>query len=144
MAEICLKSVIAVILLFCGIMDFYRKKIYLWMPVTGGLLAAVCIFFCKDISLMDRLAGTAIGAAVMLLSYITAGKIGMGDGILLCITGFGLGFWGNMELFCLALMMAAGFSIMLLVLRKANVKKSIPFIPFMLAGYLILIFAELS
>lgn len=107
MAEICLKSVIAVILLFCGIMDFYRKKIYLWMPVTGGLLAAVCIFFCKDISLMDRLAGAAVGAGVMLLSYISGGKIGMGDGIVLCITGLGLGFWGNMELFCLALMLAA-------------------------------------
>lgn len=114
------------------------------MPVAGGLLAAACILFCNDISLVDRLAGAAVGAGVMLLSYISGGKIGMGDGIVLCITGLGLGFWGNMELFCLALMLAAGLSIILLILRKANRKKSIPFIPFMLTGYLILIFTGLG
>lgn len=144
MAEICLKAVIAATLLSCGVMDSYKKRVYLWMPVTGGLLAAVCILFCNDISLPDRLAGAAVGAGVMLLSYITGGKIGMGDGIVLCITGLGLGFWGNMELFCLALMLAAALSIILLILRKANRKKSIPFIPFMLAGYMILLFAGLS
>lgn len=140
MAELCLKLVTAAVLLLCGVMDCYRKKIYLWIPLTGGLLLAVCIFFSKDISLTDRLAGVLVGAAVMLLSYITGGKIGMADGIVLCVTGAGLGFWGNMELFCLALMLAAVISIILLILRKANRNMCLPFIPFILTGYLILIF----
>jgi len=140
MAENCLKTVLTAILLSCGVLDLLRKRVYLWVLAAGGLITAACIFFCNDISLLNRLAGVAVGAGVILLSFLSGGKIGLADGILLCITGLGLGFWSNMELFCLALMLAAGLSIILLALRKADRKKSIPFIPFMLAGYLIMIF----
>ena len=61
----------------------------------------------------------------------------MGDGMLLCITGLGLGFWSNLELFAIALILAAIVSIFLLMLRLADRKKSIPFIPFLLIGYVI-------
>jgi leader peptidase (prepilin peptidase)/N-methyltransferase len=94
--------------------------------------------------LWNRLGGAAIGGFVILTSMITSGKIGLGDGILLCITGLGLGFWGNLELFCLALSLAAGLSIMLLIFRLADRKKSIPFVPFLFVGYLILIASGLS
>lgn len=144
MAEFCMKAVLVAVLLSCGIMDFLRKRVYLWMLAAGGILVSVLLPFCHEISLASRLAGAAAGAAVILLSIITGGKIGMGDGILLCITGLSLGFWGNMELFCLALMLAAGLSIILLVLQKADRRMSIPFVPFMLAGYLILLFTGSS
>jgi len=47
-----------------------------------------------------------------------------------------------MELFGLALMLAAVLSIILLAFRKVDRKKSIPFIPFMFAGYLILVLSK--
>lgn len=143
MGEICMKLVIAATLLSCGALDLMKKKVYLWMPAAGGLISTVCIPFCNDISLINRMGGMAVGACVILLSFITGGKIGTGDGIILCITGLGLGLWGNMELFCLALFLAAGLSIILLALRKANRKMGIPFIPFIFAGYLITILSGL-
>lgn len=143
MAEFCLKLIIGTTLLSCGVQDILKKKVYLWILAAGGLFTAVCILFCGDISILSRLGGAAVGACVILLSFITGGKIGLGDGILLCITGLGLGFWGNMELFCLALTLAAGLSIILLALRKADRKMSIPFIPFMFAGYLIMIIVRI-
>jgi leader peptidase (prepilin peptidase)/N-methyltransferase len=73
---------------------------------------------------------------------MTGGKIGMGDGILLCVTGIGLGFWNNLELFGVALFLAAVLSIILMILRVVDRKKSIPFIPFLFAGYLIIVFAS--
>jgi leader peptidase (prepilin peptidase)/N-methyltransferase len=75
---------------------------------------------------------------VIFISRITGGKIGMGDGLLLCVTGLGLGFWGNMELFAYALFAAAAVSVILLILRLADRKKSIPFVPFLLLSYLFL------
>lgn len=143
MAEICLKLIIGTTLLTCGVQDIIKKKVYLWILAAGGLITATCIPFCNDVSLLSRISGAAVGVCVILLSYITGGKIGLGDGIILCITGLGLGFWGNMELFCLALTLAAGLSIILLALRKANRKMSIPFIPFMFTGYLIMILVRL-
>ena len=62
----------------------------------------------------------------------------MGDGLVLSVTGMGLGFWSNLELFALALAFAALFTMVLLVFRLAERKNSIPFLPFMF--YLIFVF----
>ena len=61
----------------------------------------------------------------------------MGDGLILSVTGLGLGFWNNLELFALALFAAALVSIVLLITRLANRKTSIPFVPFLFLGYLL-------
>jgi leader peptidase (prepilin peptidase)/N-methyltransferase len=70
------------------------------------------------------------------------GKIGIGDGVLLCATGLGLGFWSNLELFAIALLLAAVISIVLLTFRLADRKKSIPFVPFLLLGYVFVMAAD--
>lgn len=138
MAEIIIKIVIMLILLTCGIQDLLKKKIFLWSIFTGAVLTAICVPFCNNISILDRLGGIIIGITVIIISIATKGKIGLGDGLLLCITGMGLGFWGNLELFATALFFAAVLSIFLLILRLADRKKSIPFVPFLLAGFIIL------
>jgi leader peptidase (prepilin peptidase)/N-methyltransferase len=79
-----------------------------------------------------------LGLGLVLLSKATGGKIGIGDGLVLAVTGMGLGFWTNMELFAIALSLAAVFSIGLLVIRKANRNKAIPFMPFLMGAYLFL------
>ncbi len=141
MAELIIKIILAVLLLVCGIQDICKMKIWLWILVIGGLLTSICLPFCSNLSLMDRALGCVIGAGIILLSKITRSKIGMGDGLLLCITGLGLGFWINLELLGLALFLAAVLSIFLLMLGLANRKKSIPFVPFLFASYLILLAA---
>lgn len=144
MAEICLKYVIAAVLFSCGLQDLLQKKVHLWLLLAGGAVTFICLPFCGNMSMAGRIAGVAVGAFVILFSLITGGKIGIADGILLCITGLGLGFWGNMELFCLALFMAAGLSIILLAMKKVNRKMSLPFIPFIFTGYIIISLAGLS
>lgn len=140
MAENCMKLIMIIILLSCGIQDLLRKKIYFWIIIAGAVFTGICIPFTNLHSIPDRIGGIAVGAAVVIISLATAGKIGMGDGLLLCVTGLGLGFWGNLELFAIALLLASVISIILLVFRLANRKKSIPFVPFLLTGYLFLIF----
>ncbi len=143
MADISMKIVMGVVLLLCGVQDVIKKKIYLWIVLTGVLFVSICIPFCHTISIPDRIGGLIIGAMVILISVMTSGKIGLGDGMLLCVTGLGLGFWGNLELFALALFLAAVLSIILLVFRLADRKKSIPFVPFLLLSYLFLIVANM-
>jgi leader peptidase (prepilin peptidase)/N-methyltransferase len=142
MAEFSIKVIIGVMLLLCGVQDTLKKKIYLWMIMVGAVLTIVCIPFCNSLSLPDRIGGVAIGGCVMIISIGSGGKIGFGDGVLLCATGLGLGFWGNLELFAIALLMAAVISIILLVLRLADRKKSIPFVPFLLLAYAVLMTAN--
>lgn len=143
MADISMKVVMGIVLLLCGVQDAFKKKIYLWIILTGFLIVSICIPFCHTVSVPDRIGGFILGAMVILISFATSGKIGLGDGMLLCVTGLGLGFWGNLELFALALFLAAVLSIILLVFRLADRKKSIPFVPFLLLSYLFLIVANM-
>jgi leader peptidase (prepilin peptidase)/N-methyltransferase len=142
MAEKVLMLIVGVLLLLCAIQDILKKKLYLWMIGLGATVTIACIPFCDKLSLANRIGGLAIGLVVILISKVTVGKIGMGDGILLCVSGIGLGFWGNLELFGIALFLAAVLSIILLMCRLVDRKKRIPFVPFLFAGYLILFIAS--
>lgn len=138
MAEIIMKSIMGILLLMCGVQDIFKKKILLWLIIIGSLMIGMCLPFCNTFSPVNSLGGIAVGASVIVISLVTGGKIGLGDGMLLCATGIGLGFWGNLELFAIALLMAAVVSIILLIFRLADRKKSIPFVPFLLASYVFL------
>lgn len=141
MVEVGMKIVMGAMLFACGIQDIYKKKIALWIVAVGAVFIGICIPFSETFSLWDRIGGMAVGVVVVLISIATAGKIGLGDGLILCVTGLGLGFWGNMELFAVSLFAAAVISIILLILRIADRKKSIPFVPFLMAGYIVLLVA---
>ncbi len=141
MAETIIKGILGSLLFLCTLQDLYKRKVYLWMMVLAAVMLVVCIVFTKEPVLTDRIGGMLIGIGVMILSKATRGKIGMGDGYLLCVTGLGLGFWSNLELFALGLFFAAILSILLLILRVIQRKSSIPFIPFLMIGYLILLAA---
>ena len=136
MPETIIKGILGVILLLCSIQDTFQKKVYSWLIVIGAVLICICIPFSNSTSLMDRFGGVMVGASVIIISKATGGKIGMGDGFLLCVTGMVLGLWGNLELFAYALFAAAIVSIILLSFKLVNQKKSIPFIPFILLSYL--------
>lgn len=138
MWEIVVRGLIGIFLIILSIQDIMSKKIKVWMVILCALLLCICVPFCPAISLLDRILGLFLGVGVVALSKITGGKIGVGDGLVLGVTGIGLGFWSNLELFDLALAIAAVFSICLLVLRLADRKKGIPFIPFILLSYLFL------
>jgi leader peptidase (prepilin peptidase)/N-methyltransferase len=136
MPELIMKGTMGVMLLLTSIQDVIQKKICIWMVAAGGILCGSCILINRTVLLQDSLGGMLVGAVVIIISKATAGKIGMGDGLILCVTGIGLGFWGNIELFAYALFAAAVVSIVLLILRLADRKKSIPFVPFLLLSYI--------
>jgi leader peptidase (prepilin peptidase)/N-methyltransferase len=142
MAEKTLMLILGALLLICAIQDLFKKRVYLWVIGIGAALTFICLPFLEKLSIADCIGGLTVGLITMLISKMTAGKIGMGDGILLCVTGIGLGFWNNLELFGIALFLAAVLSILLLLSRIVDRKKSIPFIPFLFAGYLIIVFAS--
>lgn len=142
MAEKTLILILGVLLLICALQDLFKKRVYLWVIGIGAVLTFICLPFLDELSVADCIGGVSVGLITILISKITAGKIGMGDGIILCVTGVGLGFWNNLELFGVALFLAAVLSIILMILRVVDRKKSIPFIPFLFAGYLIIIFSS--
>lgn len=80
---------------------------------------------------------------MMLVSWLSRGKTGMGDGILLVVTGVYLGGLGNLKLLFTGLIFAAVWSLMLLSLGKKNGKEKIAFVPFLLISYLMMLTGRL-
>lgn len=84
----------------------------------------------------DGIFSMGIGVLVSVVSVISGGEIGLGDGLLILAMGSVMKSGNLAGILCFALLLCgicSGFQ--LLVLKKER-KKEIPFAPFLLAGYL--------
>lgn len=80
--------------------------------------------------------GVLIGMLLLLIGRFCGGCIGTADGIMTAIIGGIIGYQDTLLLLMNAILAAAVFSILLIVIKKARRGTVIPFIPFMLLGYL--------
>lgn len=115
--------------------DIKTKSVSFKVLLAYGVLGVLNIFSFDKQNLFTALGGAFIGVLVLVLSKLTRGGIGMGDGLLLIVTGLFWGTWKNTELLLGSFFFAALFSIILLIAKKADRKKEIPFIPFLLLSF---------
>lgn len=134
-----IKGILGILLFMGSIQDIKEKQISIIILGLGFMVLLITTPFINTLYMVDRILGFMIGVIVVILSKITKDKIGIGDGLILCSTGMGLGFWGNLELFAYALFIAAIVSIVLLSLRKVDKKYSLPFVPFLMLSYLVIL-----
>ncbi len=124
----------------CSLEDIKRKEmtvVYIFIFGIGGMILHLFAPMC---SIYSILWGILLGMAMIVLSFVTKGSVGLGDGILLVVTGVYLGGYGNLELLVMGFFLAALWSLGLMLIKKKNGKEKIPFVPFLLVSYLIMIF----
>ena len=95
-------ALVFIVLVIEALKDFRKKEVNI--PVLGILAVAamVMIFLGKDISVSNAIIGLAEGLLLILVSVMTKGQIGIGDGILLAACGLMLGGKDNMVMFFFA------------------------------------------
>lgn len=124
--------IVMILLVVFGIEDVRKKSFSLPMLVVAfGFALLFRLFLLGE----WKVGATGMGSGILvwLISKISQGQIGRGDGFLLMVTGVLLGFWENMELFLAALFFCAFYSAGVLILRRKGRGYRIPFVPF-LAG----------
>lgn len=133
------KIILLGLLGWCSLEDVKQKKLtvlYILMFGVGGvflhLVAPVC-------SIYSMLWGMLLGLMLILVSIVTRGSVGLGDGILLVVTGVYLGGSKNLELFMMGLLLAALWSLGLVIVKKKRGKEQIAFVPFLLISYLLMV-----
>lgn len=127
--------ILLLLLIICAVEDFKRKEVTVTYILLFGTVGVVLHLFYPNCSIYSMLWGLLLGISIMAVSLLSRGSIGMGDGILLTVTGVYLGGYENLELFLLGLFLAGIWSLGLWVLRKKKRKERIAFIPFLLVAY---------
>ncbi len=107
------------------------KGIFLF-AIVGGIISV--LFPAYRIG--QILLGMGIGGGLLIMSLLSKGGIGVGDGIVVLISGIYLGVQENCFLLLLALLVSSLYSGILWIVKKVDRKQKIPFIPFLLVGYI--------
>lgn len=135
-------------LIILSIYDVKYKKIPSKLLVLGGLSAAMWMFFrlWEDLDHWKELSadwgfGIMPGVFVLLIAFL-GGKIGEGDGYILILTGIITGGGKAIVVFAISLILAAVFSIWLILVHKAGRSYSFPYLPFIAAAYVLWLFIE--
>lgn len=128
------------ILFFVGLsllsyQDYKKKEVSTAAIVVlgfGGVLFRTADSGTQWISVLT---GIGIGIVMLALSCLSRGKIGAGDGWILIVGAMYLELWDFLRMFISALYLAGITGLLLLFTKKCNRESSVPFYPFLLAGY---------
>lgn len=124
------------LLAICTVFDLRYKKI--WMPlILVFAVEAAILLFCMPSQFNQYFFGMAVGAGILLVSKLTKGGIGMGDGYLICVLGALVGLSKIIQITLLAFGLAAITAICLMTLCHYGKKQTMAFVPFLLVAYLI-------
>lgn len=130
------QAVVMGMLTLCTAEDIKKKQICLHPVLAFGILGIILHMLWRMQSIESLLLGMSVGVVLLLLSILTGGKVGAGDGVILIVTGIFLGAEQNLTLFFGGLLLCSIWALGALVLRKKSGKDSIPFVPFLLAAYM--------
>lgn len=131
------------------IFDIKNRKIPVWVLAAGGIWAFAGIVLRVvqagiPETLLFALSAVMPGAALLVLSFLTEKKIGYGDGIILTMLGCMEGVRTALLVFCIGLFLQSLFAVGLLIAKKADKQSCIPFVPFLLAARMVLLFYDLK
>lgn len=127
------------ILTYASWKDVKTKSIPYILPVVGGVAALLCRLM-EDTPITEILSvmGQALlpGCFLLLIAFFTGQKVGYGDGLMVIVLGAFTNFIYCVLSFMFGLCVSCLFSMLFLACRKLGMKDRIPFLPFLLIGYI--------
>ncbi|HEX3076805.1 MAG TPA: prepilin peptidase [Lachnospiraceae bacterium] len=141
--EVLLNIFTILFLMTLAVIDMKERKIPCVVLSISFLIALLSTVLVKHGITTEQLCGMTIGFLFILISFVTRGQLGLGDGITVVITGVVIGFWDNLLMVLYALFAAGITAIILIVFKRSNRKERIPFLPFLLLGYIVVLSTKL-
>lgn len=120
--------------------DVWMRKLPVWALAAGGVAAGVVRIYQNRVPVILVFAGAAVGVVFLAVSKVTEEGFGYGDSLLILILGIYLGFWNLLGILLGAFLLSALFAIFALSCRKFNRNTGYPFVPFLLASYVVWMF----
>ena len=121
------------LLIPCVVTDIRKKQVPVWYLLGAGVVGAVFSFIAADVPWWSVLLGILTGGVFLLLSKLTRGAIGYGDGAMIAFLGAWLGLGTSVSALLLGLFIAALAGGICLLLKKGR-RYQLPFAPFLAVG----------
>lgn len=125
-------------LFFMMVYDIRKREIHLPFSAAVALILLVRQIYLVclgEAAASHAFWGIMVGVFLVVLSVLTRGGIGIGDGILFIICGLLFGFYENSILLFLSLVFTAAVSGVLIITKHVGRKYTLPFAPFVFVGF---------
>lgn len=132
-------AILLLFLFFTAALDLRRRELPLILIAAGFFLGAAMRLLSGDGSIPELLWGCLPGAGMLLFSLLGREAVGAGDGALVVAIGIYLGLFQTLLLLCFSFLLSGLVSVLFLVLKRKGKKEEIAFVPFLLAGYTVLL-----
>ena len=128
---------IAAFLLWNSLKDLRSRTISIISIVGFGIAGILWAFAAGDINWIKLLAGLVPGLVLLGISLLSPQAVGCGDGLALLVVGIYCGFSQALASLFWGLLFSAASGIILLITKKGKKETEIPFIPFLMIGFLL-------
>ena len=119
--------------------DIREKEVSLRSIIIFSVSGVVINIIITKISLFDMFLGIAVGFSVILIGKLMKDGIGTGDGAVLSSIGILMGGKMCLLIFLMAITISAAVVIVLLAFKKVKMKQQLPFIPYILCAYMLIL-----
>lgn len=132
--------VTALFLIIAAYKDWRTKRVScVLLAVMAVVILGMRLFIIEE-SLLSTIGGIAIGVVFLTLSKCTGEAVGYGDSFLIFLLGIALGGKEALETVFIAMLFSCVCSIFYSIRHGWNRKHTIPFIPFLAAAYIGVVF----
>ena len=135
---IIINAVLFLFLVICAVTDIRHKEIYLKVLIPFAIAGLILFIIYRPVSIFEEILGIMTGLVFIGLWAISDGKIGLGDALLMTVTGIFKGGRENAGLIMTAMLMSAVYSIYCLAAKKADRHTKFAFAPFILISFIIM------
>ncbi len=122
------------VLLWNSWTDIKRQEISVPCLGAAGAVGMAANLILKYQETMTLLEGVLLGIICLVLSAVTKGAVGFGDGLVLCVTGILLGGRENLQLITVGSVLCAFVLGLGLISGRVGWKQRFPFVPFLCAA----------
>lgn len=132
----------------CAVREGCSMTVLLWLALTDKkhleikrsvlLVAAVILLIAGSLTskgVGSRLGGAAFGVVILLFCRFSEEALGFADGIIILVCGIAFGLQETVTLCFFSAVYAGIYSAVLLLMHRVGRKSRIPFLPFLLLGY---------
>lgn len=131
-----IKIMLGVLLLAESVIDIKSKQVWLWMPLCIGSVGIGYRVLHGYTNTLELVVSLIVVLLFFIISKITKESLGRGDVWVIGSILLAIGLKKGMEIIFLGFLLAGIYGGILMIVKKCSGKKSIPFIPFLLVGFL--------